>query len=109
MSAYEEAVEKMAEELYNAIHGFAPDTKPWSMASGWWTGKCRSQARAAAEAIGLREMMEALEPFAKYAMRDGFGLNHKGEPHPDGDGVGWVYLTNGDFCRAARALTPPPQ
>jgi len=53
-----------------------------------------------------RELMEALEPFAKYAMKDGFGLNHKGEPIPDGDGVGWVYLTNGDFRRAARALPP---
>jgi hypothetical protein len=52
---YEEAVEKMAEGIYLATHRTEPDLKPWSEAMGYWKGKYRSQARAAAEAIGLRE------------------------------------------------------
>lgn len=52
----------------------------------------------------LAEAKKALEPFAKYASENGFGLNHKSEPLPDADGVGWVYLTNGDFRAARRAL-----
>jgi hypothetical protein len=62
----------------------------------------QSALRASAERE--KELREALEPFAKYAVKDGFGLNHNSEPIPDGEGVGWVYLTVGDFRRAARAL-----
>ncbi len=55
-------------------------------------------------AIREQELREALKPFANYATKDGFWLNHKGEELPDVDGVGWVYLTNGDFRRACAAL-----
>lgn len=48
-------------------------------------------------------MREALEPFARYASENGFGLDNNGAPLPDTDGVGWIYLTNGDFRAARRA------
>lgn len=51
----------------------------------------------------VKALVEALKPFADY-MQNGMGLNHKGEPLPDNEGVGWVYLTVGDFRRAKAAL-----
>jgi hypothetical protein len=69
---------------------------------------CRKAAAALrASAEREKELVEALEPFARYAAENGFGLNHRSEELPDGDGVGWVYLTNGDFRRAARAIKAP--
>ena len=61
-----------------------------------------------AENASLREQVEkareALEPFAKYAVSDGFGLDSRGNPLPDGESPGWVYVTNGDFRRARRTM-----
>lgn len=71
--------------------------------------EAEQEARARAQALEsenqslkarIGELVKGLEPFARYASEDGFGLNNKGEELPDGDGVGWVYLTNGDFRRA---------
>lgn len=63
---------------------------------------------AEAERDSLRaeneRLREALSPFAEYMQTDEGRLdrdNH-GNDLPDNDGVGWVYLTHGDF-RAARA------
>ena len=50
------------------------------------------------------ELHAALEPFATY-MQDGGDRDHKGAPLPDDHGVGWVYLTVGDFRRASAAFT----
>ena len=52
----------------------------------------------------MGRLREALEPFADYASQDGFGLDYHGRELPDGDGPGWVYVTNGDFRRARSAL-----
>lgn len=59
--------------------------------------------RATAAEARVRELEAGLKPFAKYASENGFGLNHKSEPLPGNDGVGWVYLRIDDF-RRARAL-----
>ncbi|MEO9297608.1 hypothetical protein [Devosia alba] len=56
----------------------------------------------------LKAAREALEPFAEY-MKDGGDLDNKGNPLPDSDGVGWVYLTQGDFRRARAAMPKPPE
>lgn len=45
----------------------------------------------------------ALEPFANYYGPHYPDTDDKGTPLPDEDGVGWIYLTVGDF-RRARAL-----
>lgn len=58
--------------------------------------------RMVAAEARVAELLEALEPFAKY-MQDGGDLDHKGNPLPDDQGVGWVYLTIGDFRRARAA------
>jgi len=52
----------------------------------------------------LETAREALEPFATYADSDGFGLDNDGIELPDEDSPGWVYVTNGDFRRAAAAI-----
>ena len=72
-------------------------------------GKIDAAKRAAeAKLSALQEevgrLREALEPFADYASQDGFGLDYHGRELPDGDGPGWVYVTNGDFRRARSAL-----
>lgn len=46
---------------------------------------------------------EALRPFAEY-MTEGMDCDYDGNLLPDSDGVGWVYLTQGDFRRAKRAF-----
>lgn len=60
-------------------------------------------SRLSAENAELRkerdEAVEMLKPFAEYMGETG-DLNHKGQPLPDSEGVGWVYLTQGDFRRA---------
>lgn len=52
----------------------------------------------------IEELTAALEPFARYATESGFGCDNHGNPLPDASGVGWIYLTNGDFRRARAAL-----
>lgn len=61
----------------------------------------RSRVQTAEAA--LKVAGEALGPFARYMAAAGFDLNHKGEPLPDENGVGWVYLTIGNFRRATEA------
>lgn len=58
-------------------------------------------ARANAAEGRIASLEAALVPFAKY-MDGGMDRDNKGEPLPDERGVGWVYLTVGDFRRAAR-------
>lgn len=62
----------------------------------------RALAASQAEASRLRE---ALTPFAEY-MGD-MDRDNLGNPLPDDAGVGWVYLTQGDFRRARAALEKP--
>lgn len=50
------------------------------------------------------QMAEALRPFADYLGEVKIDLNSKGEPLPDDQGVGWIYLTVGDFRRARDAI-----
>ncbi len=49
-------------------------------------------------------LREALEPFAKYLDTAKFDVDYNGNPLPDEQGMGWVYLTIGDFRRARTAL-----
>lgn len=56
----------------------------------------------------LREMHEALEPFAKHIDEMKFDLDDKGNERPDDEYVGWVYVTNGDFRRARKAYEAKP-
>jgi hypothetical protein len=49
----------------------------------------------------IATLEKALAPFAKY-MDGGMDLDNDGNEMPDEHGVGWVYLTYGDFRRAAR-------
>jgi hypothetical protein len=61
------------------------------------------KARATAAEANAARMREALKPFAEY-MSVGMDLDNHGNPIPDTEGVGWVYLTHGDFRRARKAL-----
>lgn len=61
----------------------------------------QDRGRAEAERDRLRR---ALEPFANYYGPHYPDTDYNGAPLPDEDGVGWIYLTVGDFRRAAQAL-----
>lgn len=54
-------------------------------------------------------LKEALRPFGEYLDTAAFDLNHKNEPLPDEQGMGWVYLTIGDFRLARAALSAPKE
>ncbi len=69
---------------------------------------CLTADKLAAANARAERLEAALKPFADYATTDGFGLNHLGEELPDLGGVGWVYLTNGDFRRAREAYAGKP-
>jgi len=49
----------------------------------------------------LDEAVKALEPFVAHLDEMKFDLDDKGNELPDEQTVGWIYLTNGDFRRAA--------
>lgn len=58
-----------------------------------------AEARAEAAEAKLAEAGKALEPFAKY-IEGGMELDNRGQPLPDDQNLGWVYLTYADFRRA---------
>ena len=62
-----------------------------------------ASALDAAEAR-IKELEKALEPFAEYLNGAAFDLDDKGNPLPDEQGMGWVYLNVGGFRRARAAL-----
>lgn len=86
-------------ERLKALNSNAHDD--WSAAVGR-AESAEAKLSALQEEVG--RLREALEPFADYASQDGFGLDYHGRELPDGDGPGWVYVTNGDFRRARSAL-----
>ena len=49
----------------------------------------------------LAEAKGALEPFAEYLASASFDKDNHGNPLPDSQGMGWVYLTIGQFRTAA--------
>lgn len=51
----------------------------------------------------VKVLEEALKPFAEY-MGDHFDKDNHGDPIPDNERVGWIYLTHADFRRARQAL-----
>lgn len=61
------------------------------------------QEKAKRLAKRVQELEAALEPFAKHIDEMKFDLDNNGNPLPDEQAVGWVYVTIGDF-RRARAL-----
>jgi hypothetical protein len=85
---YEEAIEKMAASLASETDRDEP--RHWMFT-----------ARAAAEAIGLREMMEALKPFAKR----GAYIDEHCPNAPDNDETG---VDLGELRRAALSTEPRP-
>ena len=66
------------------------------------------EAQREAAAGEIERLRAALEPFANYMHTDDgrMDLDNKSAPHPDQQGVGWVYLTYGDFRKARAALYP---
>ena len=52
----------------------------------------------------VKELEEALKPFARHLDEMKFDLDNHGNELPDEQTVGWVYVTNGDFRRARAAL-----
>ncbi|MCC6479984.1 MAG: hypothetical protein IT552_12340 [Sphingomonadaceae bacterium] len=52
----------------------------------------------------VAELEAAMEPFAKHIDEMKFDLDNHGDELPDDQSVGWVYVTNGDFRAARRAL-----
>jgi hypothetical protein len=61
-----------------------------------------------AAAIARAEKAEAaLRPFAEYMQSDNGRMDRDnlGNDLPDNQGVGWVYLTHGDFRKATAALS----
>lgn len=52
----------------------------------------------------VKELEEALKPFATHLVEMKFDLDSHGNELPDEQTVGWVYVTNGDFRRARTAL-----
>lgn len=56
----------------------------------------------------VERLREALEPFAKHLDEMRFDIDNNGNPLPDDQAVGWVYVTNGDFRRARAALRREP-
>jgi chromosome segregation ATPase len=61
-----------------------------------------AEAEAVRLAAELAEARKIVEPFAKHIDRMKFDIDYHGNPLPDDQAVGWIYVTNGDF-RAARA------
>ncbi len=72
--------------------------------NGDWVRYSDHEAELSALKKQVEELTAALEPFARYATESGFGYDNHGNPLPDASGVGWIYLTNGDFRRARAAL-----
>ena len=64
----------------------------------------RLQATLDAKDAEIARLTEALKPFADHLDKMRFDRDNHGNPLPDSEGVGWVYLTNGDFRRAAAAI-----
>lgn len=52
----------------------------------------------------LAEANKALEPFAQHLDEMGFDIDNNGNPLPDEQTVGWVYVTIGHFRAARRTL-----
>lgn len=61
--------------------------------------------RGDALAREVERLRGALEPFAGYLDTARYDLDNKGNPLPDDEGMGRVYLTVGDFRRARATLT----
>lgn len=74
----------------------------------------RADLFAASEAARIKaegeveRLREVLEPFAKHIDEMKFDIDNKGNPLPDDQAVGWVYVTNGDFRAARAALRREP-
>lgn len=74
--------------------------------------EARQQAVAGLMALSHRDALQArvsaleaaLRPFAKYLDAASFDLDNNGDPLPNELGMGWVYLTVGDFRAARSAL-----
>ena len=58
-----------------------------------------------AQAARIAELEAGLEPFARHIDEMRFDFDNKGNPRPDDETVGWVYVTNGDFRRARSLLS----
>ena len=67
-------------------------------------GEYFARAETAEARVALLE--KALQPFAAYLDTAAWDLNNNGDPLPDDHGMGWVYLTIGNFREARAALTP---
>lgn len=64
----------------------------------------KAESRVTALEAQVGRLQEALKPFATYLDTAKYDLDNKGDPLPDDLGMGWVYLTVGDFRRARAAF-----
>lgn len=69
------------------------------------TALASERQRGDALAREVERLRGALEPFAGYLDTARYDLDNKGNPLPDDEGMGRVYLTVGDFRRARATLT----
>lgn len=130
MTARAEAAEARLEELIrerdeaiglvNELDKFQNEVFGWLKSRGLvddfddeWDGfvsvieEHETEIAAAAERPLFKRLEQAkavLEPFGKYLDTAAFDLDNHGEPLPDDQGMGWVYLTIGDFRRARAFL-----
>jgi hypothetical protein len=61
-------------------------------------------SRKVAQEARIKALEEALRPFGEYLDHMPVDVDNNGVPGPDSEGVGWVYLTCGDFRRARATL-----
>lgn len=78
------------------------DKRFWRMSEHYDKQSIRASAAEARVAV----LEKALQPFAAYLDTAAWDLNNNGDPLPDDHGMGWVYLTIGNFREARAALTP---
>lgn len=78
-----------------------------------WNERATLFDATADEIARLRKRVEDLEaglrPFGQYLDTASYDLDNAGSPLPDEQGMGWVYLTVGDFRRARSLLSDKDQ
>lgn len=100
VEALQAEVERLREEnaslaMFQCVSGYGDE---------YGNSRCAVQDDNAHLQADLAVAREALEPFGRYLDANPFDLDNHGNPVPDDQGCGWVYLTAGQFRRARAAL-----
>jgi hypothetical protein len=95
----------VAERAQEEAAGLRVERDEWRANATEFKDLCaRWEARSDAFEAKLADAVGLLEPFAKYLDTAAFDLDNHGAPLPDDQGMGWVYLTIGEFRRARTFL-----